>query len=146
MIKEAYVYTEFENKTLFFFQSEGQNGKITKSVLFSNLGNLVWNLGFGDFEDGEINDSIVSNNHDIIKVISTVAKIAHDFSNEYPLRRIRIKPVDEKRRQLYNHVFRRNHETISNNFQIIGRNGLKREIYRPDKYYQYFELKRKLEQ
>ena len=102
MIKESYVYIDVKNKTHYVFQSEGQSGKILKAVVFTNLGERLWNLGFGDLQNGDIDNAIVSNNHDLVKVIGTVAKIAYEFSNNFPLRRILINPVDEKRKRLYN--------------------------------------------
>ena len=35
MVKEAYRYVVSENKEVYVFQSEGQNGKIIKIVVFS---------------------------------------------------------------------------------------------------------------
>ena len=145
MVKEAYLYTGLNRKTRYFFISEGENKRIVKTVVFSPLGNRLWNLGFGDLQySGYIDDSVVSNNDDLIKVISTVAKIAYEFSDKYPLRRIQIKPVDEKRKRLYNHVFRRHYDTIDANFDIIGINEQERETYSPKKNYDIFELNRKI--
>ena len=143
MINESYAYIDIKNKTHYVFQSEGQNGKILKAVVFTNLGERLWNLGFGDLQNGDIDDAIVSNNHDLVKVISTVAKIANEFSNNFPLRHIVINPIDAKRKRLYNHVFRRHYEVISTNFSIIGINKRKKETYSPQKIYDSFELIRK---
>ena len=145
MIKEAYRYVVSENKEVYVFQSEGQNGKIIKIVVFSPVGKKLWNLGFGDLQnDGDIDDSIVSNNEDLIKVISTVAVITYEFSDMYPSRQIRIVPVDEKRKKLYNHVFRRNYALINANFTIVGFSNKKKEKYSPEKFYDSFQLNRKL--
>ena len=145
MLKESYTYISFKRKTFHIFRSEGDNGSIPKMVIFSYAGKKLWNLGFGDLQpDGDIDDSIVSNNNDLIKVISTVAKIAYEFSDKYPLRSIQIKPVDEKRRKLYNHVFRRNYNIINIDFEIIGVNGRRGEDYSPKKFYESFKLNRRL--
>ena len=45
---------------------------------------------------GDIDDSIITNNQDAIKVIRTVAKITMNFFEDYPLSTILINPVDEK--------------------------------------------------
>ncbi|MDZ7879797.1 MAG: hypothetical protein U5L45_19115 [Saprospiraceae bacterium] len=105
----------------------------------------LWNLGFGDWKDGKIDNSVVSNNNDIVRVISTVAKIAYEFSGNFPQRIIQIKPVDEKRKVLYNHIFRRNYATINVNFNINGFKGRKKEKYSPNKIYDRFELNRKFD-
>ena len=145
MVKDAYLYTGLKRKTRYFFVSEGENKRIVKMVVFTPLGKKLWNLGFGDLQyNGYIDDSVVSNNDDLIKVISTVAKITYEFSEKYPLRRIQIKPVDEKRKRLYNHVFRRHYATINANFDIIGTYESKKETYSPKKNYDTFELNRKI--
>ena len=143
MLKESYTYLVSPDKTIYLFQSEGKNGKITKVIAFTLVGRNLWNVGFGDLNEEQIDDSVVSNNHDIVKLISTVAKAIYEFSDKFPSRRIQIKPVDEKRKRLYNHVFRRNYEAINAIFQIKGINQMKKENYSPENFYDNFELKRK---
>jgi hypothetical protein len=143
MLKETYLILDFEDKTQFIFASEGEQGKIIKAVIFSPVQDDLWNLGFGDINNDKIDDTVISNNHDIVKLISTIAKIIYEFSDEYPLRNIQIKPVDEKRKKLYNHIFRRNYINISSNFQIMGILNKNEEIYSPEIFYDFFKLKRK---
>ncbi len=144
MITESYEYISLVKHTYYYFESEGSQGKIAKIVTFSRLNNKYWNLGFGDLQGNKINDSVVSNNNDIIKIISTVAKIAYEFSDKFPKRGLEINPIDEKRKSLYNHFFRRNYATIDANFHILGVNNEgDEEIYSPKKNYDLFRLKRK---
>jgi hypothetical protein len=143
MITESYHYLALGSNLYYYFQSEGKQGKIGKVVTFSRLQNKFWNLGFGDLQGKDINDSVVSNNHDIVKLIGTVAQIAYDFSDKYPKRGIEITPVDEKRKNLYNHVFRRHYEVINAKFHIIGLNNSIAEEYSPEKKYEVFRLKRR---
>jgi hypothetical protein len=143
MITESYQYFTFSDQPYYYFESEGKQGKIAKIVMFTRLNNKYWNLGFGDLEGAQINDSVVSNNHDIVKLISTIAQIAYDFSNKFQLRGLEINPVDEKRKSLYNHIFRRNYEAIYANFHIIGVYEDVEEDYLPTKNYDLFRLKRK---
>ena len=143
MIKESYRYFDINEKMQYFFASEGIQGKIIKSIVFTYSEENLWNLAFGDWHNGDIDDSIITNNHDIVKLISTIAKIVYDFSNDYPSRDIYIQPVDEKRKKLYNHIFRRNQKDINLVFDIVGIiNGLD-EDYLPEKFYDKFKLKRK---
>ena len=143
MIKESYNCFDFNDKTEFFFASEGSQGRILKGIAFTYIENNLWNLAFGDVNHGDIDDSVISNNHDIVKLISTIAKVVYDFSNEYPLRHILIQPVDEKRKKLYNHVFRRNYSDINLVFHITGLIEDNEEDYLPEKFYDKFKLKRK---
>ncbi|HFA50167.1 MAG TPA: hypothetical protein ENJ95_14245 [Bacteroidetes bacterium] len=85
-------------------------------------------------------DGAVSNNNDFVKVLSTVAFCAYEFVNEYPGAIIQIKPVDEKRRKLYNAVFKRHHRAISEKFNISGTIKGNKTDYDPGQYFDWFEL------
>lgn len=141
MIKEAYKFVEIKKDERFVFQSEGPQGLIVKIVQFTFEGNDVWNLGFGDFKKGTIDDSVMTNNHDVIRVIRTVANIAYAFLKRRPETTIRIRPVDEKRKKLYNLVFQRYFKEIEPVFEVKGWINQQEELYSPAKYYERFELK-----
>jgi hypothetical protein len=143
MITESYEYTDFEDSTHYLFASEGQKGTIIKVVIFTFVEDNFWNLGFGDLNKGQIDGSVVSNNYDIVKLIGTIAKIAYEFSDKFPSRGIRIQPVDEKRKNLYNHVFRRHYTIINTTFYVSGYVNGQKEVYSPEKTYDIFELKRR---
>jgi hypothetical protein len=143
MISDSYNYLSLENKTVYFFESDGEQGKIIKIVVFESIDETLWNLAFGDFNEGTINDSIVSNNNDIVKLIGTIAKIVYEFSVAFPLRQILIKPVDEKRKKLYNHVFRRHLKVINQSFVVKGTFLNQEEDYSPEIFYDNFRIIRK---
>jgi hypothetical protein len=140
MIKETYPYVQVENKLIYGFNSEGINGVILKIVIFTPMRNRKWNLGFGDWQNNDVDDVVMTNNHDIVKVIGTVAKITYDFFEKYPNAVVVIKPVDEKRKKLYNIVFQRHFKVMMNDFQIVAKKGSRKKIYFPEKMYDSFEL------
>jgi hypothetical protein len=145
MITESYHYIALKQQTRFVFESEGIQGKIIKIIEFSLLENGEWNLGFGDVKDGRIDDSVVSNNQDIVKVLQTVAKAIYEFLQTYPLSIIVINPVDEKRKRLYNTVFQRHFVDIESIFIITGIIKGEKEIYSPQKNYDNFQIRLKFE-
>jgi hypothetical protein len=145
MIKEHYKYYAVKNKTFFFFESFGVQGRIIKVVEIREFEENRWNLGFGDWNKGLIDDKIMTNNNDVVKVIGTVAKIAYDFFENYPNATIVIEPVDDKRKQLYNYVFQRHHKAIESTFIIKGLIGDTEELYSVENFYDGFEIKRKFE-
>jgi hypothetical protein len=116
---------------------------ITKIVLFTKIKNRLWNLGFGDKIEDDWDDEIISNNGDLIKVIATVAAIANDFSEKWPSRAIFIDPVDEKRKSLYNIVFKRNQSEIEQTFQILGFYRKRWRHFDPQKMFDKFQISRK---
>ena len=146
MVNKHYEYLSFNSNTTYYFQSEGKQGIIPKVIVFTPLEDDDWNLAFGDLYQTDIDDAVISNNHDIVKVLSTIAKVVYEFSAHYPSRNIIIEPVDEKRKKLYNHVFRRNYEDICLVFDVIGTVNGKKEAYSSKKTYDIFKLKRKFVQ
>ena len=144
MIDKHYRFLGSKNYTRYFFESEGKQGKIVKIVQFTFYKDNRWNLGFGDWKRGNIDDTIVSNNHDAIMVIRTVAKITLDFIEKYPDRIVYIEPVDEKRKKLYNLVFQRHFVEIEPLFDVIGYISEDSEAYSLEKNYDSFDIKLKL--
>jgi hypothetical protein len=140
MIEETYPYFPIEDNLFYGFFSEGVKGRIPKVIIFTSEEKDKWNLAFGDWKNNDIDDSVMTNNHDVVKVIGTVAKATYAFFDNYPNAILVIKPVDEKRKKLYNIVFQRHFEAIKNQFKIIGFIGKQRRIYSSKKMYDSFEL------
>jgi methyltransferase-like protein len=140
MIKDTYPYFPITDDLFFGFRSEVVKGSILKIVIFTLVAKNKWNLGFGDWHNNDINDEVMTNNQDVVKVIGTVAKITYDFFETYPNAVVIIEPVDEKRKKLYNIVFKRHFDVIQSNFKIFGKKGRRKEIYSPNKIYDIFEL------
>lgn len=140
MLNDHYPYHASSRKTRFFFESDGLQGKVIKVVIFRQLDERRWNLGFGDWKRGKVEDSIVTNNNDVLKVLNTVAKATYDFFTEHQQSIVVINPVDEKRKRLYNHVFQRRFHEIAPNFVVLGYISGVAEPYSPEKLYDEFEI------
>ena len=69
MINQHYSFSAKNQFTEYVFISKGKEKEVTKVVQFYLDNNGFWNLGFGDSQDGEISDSVITNNHDVVKVI-----------------------------------------------------------------------------
>ena len=144
MVNEHYSYIATQQNTIFFFESIGAQWSILKAVAFQLNKKGTWNLGFGDLgDDFKVNDKIISNNQDVLKVLSTVAKIAYTFIEAYPNRVISIVPVDEKRKMLYNRLLKGHFEEIDKQFEVIGTINELDEPYSTSKLYDEFTLKLK---
>lgn len=140
MIEATYELHPNEAKTRFSFQSIGPKGIIEKEIRFTKLDENLWNLGFADLLHGSLDDRQISNNGDLVQVISTVAKAALEFSKTWPARRLLIVPVDEKRKRLYQVIFRRHIATINKRFQVQGFEENRSENWQPDGFYQAYIL------
>lgn len=137
---ESYTTNHNEALTRFYFVSKGNKGNILKVIAFSQWDGNAWNLGFGDFRDGRIDDRVVSNNGDIGKVMQSVAYSAFSFLEKYPERSIIIQPVDEKRKRLYNLIFQRHYEELATAFILQGKHGNDWNPYSPNETYDVFEV------
>ncbi len=136
---EGYHTTQLDETHRFSFQSEGPNGVIKKIVEFTPYPGGMWNLAFGDAtKDDGFDCRVVSNNHDLRKVIQTVANTIHIFTRKYPDRKVFIVPADEKRGTLYNTVFRRYWSAIQPAYEVMGLTGITFEPYSPDNEYDIF--------
>ena len=140
MIKDIYPYLNIKDNLVFGFLSEGNKGIIYKIVIFTLTKEGKWNLAFGDWQNNSLNDKVMTNNQDIVRVIGTVAHLTYVFFSHYPDAIVVIDPVDEKRKKLYNIVFQRHYTTISSDFDILGLTGRQSEVYSPNKVYGSFEL------
>jgi hypothetical protein len=141
MIEETYPYAQVGDELVYAFRSEGINGVILKIIIFTPVKKNRWNLAFGDWRNSDIDDKVMTNNHDVVKVIGTVAKVTYDFFEKYPNAIVVIKPVDDRRKTLFNIVFKRHYQVITNEVKISGRKkGYRKELYSPNKMYDRFEL------
>ncbi|MBC7777588.1 MAG: hypothetical protein H7246_19295 [Phycisphaerae bacterium] len=145
MIEESYDCFPFNNKTQFFFESTGLKGRVVKVVVFMRMEGNRWNVGFGDVREGRVDDTSFTNNNDVRKVLSTVAKTIYQFSEIHPEKIIVIVPRDERRKHFYNAIFKRYFSIASEVFDIFGILAEDRENYLPEKTYDSFELLRKFE-
>lgn len=149
MNQAPYPYKR-ELDTKYTFVSEGKKA-ITKVIQFSLTSERdLYCLGFGDLlEDSTIDDFVISNNGDIIKVIATVFKIAEKFTEEFPNVEIYFTGSTSARTLLYNRIIRTNYRDLIKKFKITGfkrsEEGLIIEDYKEwDKgEYVFFSLKRK---
>ena len=144
MIKDSYPLLPSKSENAFFFRSVGVKGTILKVIIFEHLKGNRYNLAFGDWINGDLNDTIISNNNDLQKVVSTIAKTIYQFTEEYPLAIITIEGVDAKRTKLYNTIFRRRFFEIKETFEVKGIVNEVKEDYNPSKSYEKFEVKKKI--
>lgn len=146
MVQNVYMLRQNNDATQFVFFSEGSKGRVMKAVIISPYDQNRWNLAFGDVQpDGEIDDVVKTNNNDVAKVMGTVAQAALLFSEKHPDCSLIIFPVDEKRKWLYNLIFRRRLTEIQGIFEIFGKQGNLWKAYSPELEYDAFELFKKLQ-
>lgn len=88
----------------------------------------VYNLAFGDWDEekSKIDDKIITNNNDSLKVLATVASTVYAFTNRYPRAWVFAAESTLTRNRLYRMGLTNNIEEIRSDFAIYG---LKNDIW-----------------
>lgn len=107
----------------FEFCSKGPNGIIRKQVRFQPIdhASAIFNLVFGDQDStGKINDLIITDNKDGLKVLATVADTLYKFFENNPGCFVYAKGSTKARTRLYRMGVSNNLREIEKDFQIFG--------------------------
>jgi len=118
-MKKPYVYKQLQSKQ-YLFISEGRK-RIAKVVDFVQLADSTFNLCFGDLlPDGTIDDTVNSNNGDIVKVLATVVDILRAFCLQHHAVQIYFEGSTELRTILYARILKTYYTDIAMEFAIAG--------------------------
>jgi len=86
------------------------------------------NMGFGDLlPDGSVDDTVSSNNGDIIKVLTTVVDILKYFTALHPHIFIFFAGSTKERTRLYTRILKMYYQSFSKEFAIYGIAGTEEE-------------------
>jgi len=120
---KKYEYSADEDLHIYEFTSIGIKGEIKKVVEYSEMNiDGYYNLAFGDFDEinNEINDKIITNNGDSLKVLTTVASTVYAFTGKYPKAKIFATGSTEVRTRLYRMGITNNLVEIQVDFNVYG--------------------------
>jgi hypothetical protein len=143
---ETYEIKRGETALTYEFVSQGPGGNVKKVVMYSQTGiTNLFNLGFGDRNEvtGELDDRVVTNNGDSVKVLATVASTVYLFTNLFPNALIGAKGSTPARTRLYRILISNNLETITRDFEVYGFLDGEWETFSADTNYLAFLLTRK---
>jgi hypothetical protein len=118
-----YELTAEKSLMVFEFVSEGHNGKIPKLIKFSETSlKGIYNLAFGDknIVTEEINDTVVSNNGDSEKVLSTVVAAVYAFTDHYPGIWVYATGSTKARTRLYRMGITKYYGVVKHDFVVFG--------------------------
>ena len=142
-MNEPTYRVDFDSENDYYiFESIGTNGIIHKVVAFNKMEENLYNLGFGDYDlqSRTVNDTNVSDNGDMIKVLATVISIAVKFLSESPMIYIHVEGSNNIRTQLYQRIINRNYDYLIRSYKIYGLiNGIL-EQYEINKSYESFMI------
>ncbi len=146
MLLDKYDLKSDKSQNIFEFVSDGKKGKITKVIQYSETHlKDFYNIGFGDRENdtGEVNDEVISNNGDSLKVLATVAFTVYSFTERIPDAWIFAIGNNKARTRLYQMGISNNLKEIENDFEILGLRNDHWEKFRRSTNYEAFLVRRK---
>jgi|GEM_PF-5546426 len=100
----------------------GKQGNVLKLTAFQRMQEHLYNMALVDYdlETEEGNDSIVTNNQDMPKVLATVARILFDFLTCLPHVAVLIEANSEIKKKLYNRLIKNNLQSIPIDCEVLG--------------------------
>jgi hypothetical protein len=141
-----YSLTSSASLLTFEFISVGNQGKIHKVVQYqaTNLKD-VYNLAFGDknLQNGDIDDTIISNNGDSEKVLATVVATIYAFTDYYPKAYVYATGSTTTRTRLYRIGIAKFIDEVKIDFEIFGQINNGWETFKIGRDYEGFLVKRK---
>ncbi|SDH08858.1 hypothetical protein SAMN04487996_12850 [Dyadobacter soli] len=147
MNQEKYDLSIEEDSQTYKFTSEGPQGHIQKVIVFSPLFGIegYYNLSFGDWNESmqKVDDSVVTNNLDTLKVLATVAQAVDSFLVANPDVVIFASGRDAARNRLYRMSIQKCLKEIKNRFVLRGSSNKKWRPFKNGFDYDAFTLFRK---
>jgi hypothetical protein len=121
MASKGYTPTK-KSTTRYEFVSIGPKGQIKKRIEFTPLRKRgYYNMAFGDImKDGKVNDTIYSNNQDIVKIIATVMDTMKDFLKENPTAKLLFTGSTDDRTKFYKLILSRHYRSLSAEYTITA--------------------------
>ena len=116
-----YEYQTEDELHFFEFISAGSKGEIKKVVEYTKVSvDDVYNLAFGDYDEqtGVLNDKIVTNKGDSLKVLATVVSTVYAFTGRYPDVWVFATGSSEVRTRLYRMGISNNLEELKKDFYV----------------------------
>ncbi|MDR6809504.1 hypothetical protein J2Y45_006639 [Dyadobacter sp. BE34] len=121
MKEKFYPFRVSEDYLSYYFESRSEERTIHKAIELVKIDENTYNLALGDLgDDGSLNDSVVSNNGDMHKVLATVSQIIVTFFGMYRDRRIYFTGSSPSRTRLYRLILSREQANWSEIFEIKG--------------------------
>jgi hypothetical protein len=146
---EGYNVEKDRYELVYWFYSEGPKGRIKKTIRFQHkplYGRNFFNLAFGD-SDGStdrMNDLVISNNGDHLKVLYTVAAVVREFINCWPNAIIQIQGSTSSRTRLYQMGISSFWQEIIKEFEVYGELGQNWEPFKKGINYKRFLVFKKI--
>jgi hypothetical protein len=143
---DRYQLKAGKNLVSFEFISIGPKGRIPKLIYFKPTDDPgVHNLAFGDkdLKTGRLDDLVVSDNGDSVRILATVVGAVYAFTDKYPNVWVFATGSTAARNRLYRMGVSKYFEKANDDFYILGESNNAWEPFVVGKDYEAFVVKRK---
>jgi hypothetical protein len=141
MQETPYPYLVDLTRLEFAFTSENEERLVYKRVIFTLLpvSDLIYNLALVDVaENGLVDDHVVSDNGDLIKVLATVFRIILQFLKTHPEAKVYFTGNTPARTRLYRIAMARELNRLDEFIRVYGITGEAIELFRLNRPYEAF--------
>jgi hypothetical protein len=148
MNKPTYHIESSTDAEWHFFRSVSEAKTIEKAVVFTQIDKEegIYELIFGDLEDGYVNVKSKSNNQDMGIVLATIVKTIFLFFERNPQKTVIFMGSSDSRNRIYQVLLSKFIDEITDNFEILGTNfDGSEESFIKNKNYFAFKIKHKNE-
>lgn len=131
---------------VYWFKSKGLQREVIKIVEIQEMDvENRYNLSLGDYTNGEVNYSVISNNRDTKVVMASIALIVEEYTKQHPERELFVIGDTPLKTRLYQMHLSNNLHEIQKEFYVWGQRdiGMEFEIFEKGKQYTSFLVKRK---
>ncbi len=141
-----YLFYSNLTSTEFFFESIGSKGVINKVVAFRQTSvPSIYNLGLADYDPntGEIDDTIITDNGDMEKILATIFQIVIYYLSTNPEHIIYFSGNTPSRTRLYRIAINHSLSEITSFFDVLGLINSQLEPFTANKAYEAFLIRKK---
>lgn len=141
-----YLFHSNLSSTEFYFESIGSKGVINKVVAFQQTSvATIYNLGLADYDPntGEIDDTIITDNGDMEKILATIFQVVIHYLSLNPEHIIYFSGNSPSRTRLYRIAINHSLNEITTQFDVLGVINSQPESFIANRAYEGFLIRKK---
>lgn len=115
---ENYIYTPYQNHTVFLFDSVGKYGVIEKAIIYTEIETNIYNLALANLKGEYLDDKTETNNGDFIKIFATIYKSILSFITFNQSATVLIDGNTEQKKNVYCYLISKYYNMLNINFDI----------------------------
>lgn len=137
-----YSFARSSDGLVYAFESVSDERTIQKYVIFTSIERNCYNLALVDLdEDSQLNDTVVSNNYDMERVLSTVIQIILTFLNNHSGAEVSFSGSTPERTRLYRVIINKYKSEVDSTILVKGvLTNQDQEVFQPNRPYISFIL------